>query len=58
MCCRQLGAAAASILSQNLELQEFFLERSKETEIENDNERRTESVKDKERDRQGERKRV
>ena len=24
MCCRQLGAAAASILSQNLELQGFF----------------------------------
>jgi hypothetical protein len=33
MCCRRLGAAAASILSQNLELQGFFrdAERKKET---------------------------
>jgi hypothetical protein len=32
MCCRRLGAAAASILSQNLELQGFFrdAERKKE----------------------------
>jgi hypothetical protein len=33
MCFRQLGAAAASILSQNLDLQEFF-ERDKERERE------------------------
>ncbi len=58
MCSRQLGAAAASILLQNLELQEIFLERYKQTESEKDNERydrprprprERESEKDKER---------
>jgi hypothetical protein len=38
MCSLQLGTAAASILSQNLELQGFFreAERKKETESEKD----------------------
>ncbi len=40
MCCRRLGAAAASILSQNLEWQGFFQRgTNKETENEKDNER-------------------
>ena len=38
MCCRRLGAAAASILSQNLEMQGFFRE-VEMTESEKDNER-------------------
>jgi hypothetical protein len=41
MCSRLLGAAAARILLQNLELQGFFreAERKKETEIGKDNEK-------------------
>jgi hypothetical protein len=41
MCSHQIGAAAAIILSQNLELQGFFreAERKKETESEKDKER-------------------
>ena len=41
MCSCKLGVAAASILSQNLELQGFFreAERKKETESEKDEER-------------------
>ncbi len=47
----KLGAAAASILSQNMELQGFF-QKETETESEKDNERQTE--KEKEIDRQRE----
>jgi len=42
MCCRGLGAAAASILSQNLELQGFFREVQRDRE--RDKERETERV--------------
>ncbi len=46
MCCRGLGAAAASILLQNLELQGFFREvvRDRERERERDKEREKEGV--------------
>ncbi len=48
MCCRGLGAAAASILSQNLELQGFFRE------VEREREREREREKERERERERE----
>jgi hypothetical protein len=44
MCCRQLGAAAASILAQNLELQGFFREVERDRERERKRERERERV--------------
>jgi hypothetical protein len=46
MCGRQLGASAASILSQNLELQGFFreVERDRERDREKERERDRERV--------------
>jgi hypothetical protein len=64
MCCRGLGAAAASILSQSLELQGFFLygfireaARKKKTESEKDKESYTEREREREREREIERER-
>ncbi len=65
MCCCRLGAAAASILSQNLERQGFFQRGTfKETENEKDNERydiprpkERESKKDRERESEKDRER-
>ncbi len=53
MCCRGLGAAAASIWSQNLELQGFFreVERDREREREKKREKKRECEKDSERER-------
>jgi hypothetical protein len=53
MCCRGLGAAAASILSQNLEQQGFFreVERDREREREKKRESVRKIVRERERER-------
>ena len=57
MCSRQLGAAAASILSQNLELQGFFLRGRKIMRDVTDRDQEKERVIKIKRDRQTERER-
>ncbi len=52
MCCPGLGAAAASILSQNLELQGFFREVERDRERERDKERGRKRQRERERQRE------